>query len=208
MLTNHSHFSLQVTSNSITKFMPNNFHPQDLSHILQAIPTYTTSERISTSITLPTTFQQHILIGLENIPSTECERCTIHATEIKKRRRDRWTESKVQQNDKRKKKMLNRREKDKQKVIMNVKATHMLPNLSKNESMHFLSSTHVLLVWNHILVSLLIHLLMDQFVIDATEKPMVIFFLNGIIWTLAPNISYSPHLLKSNKFSLLISSQF
>ena len=56
LLTNHSHFSLQVTSNSITKFMPNNFHPQDLSLILQTIPTYTTSERISTSIALPTTF--------------------------------------------------------------------------------------------------------------------------------------------------------
>ena len=73
LLTNHSHFSLQVTSNSITKLMLNNFHPQDLARILQAIPTYTTSERISTSITLPTTFQQHIPIGIANIPSTKCE---------------------------------------------------------------------------------------------------------------------------------------
>ena len=88
------------------------------------------------------------------------------------------------------------------------KATHLLPNLFENGSMHFLSSTHVLLVWNHILDSLLIHLLMDQFVIDATEKPMAIIFPNGIIWTLAPNLLYSPHLLKLKKFSLLISSQF
>ena len=84
--------------------MPNNFHPQDISRILQTIPTYTTSERILASTSLPTTFQQHIPIGLANIPSTECERHTIHATEINKRRRDRWTESKVQQNDKHKKK--------------------------------------------------------------------------------------------------------
>ena len=84
--------------------MPNNFHPQDLAHIVQTIPTYTTSERILASMALPTTFQQHIPIGLASIPSTECERCTIHATEINKRRRDRRTESKVQQKEKRRKK--------------------------------------------------------------------------------------------------------
>ena len=77
--------------------------------------------------------------------------------------------------------MLNRREKDKQKVILNIKATHMLPNLFENGLVPCLSSTHVLLVWNHIPVSLLIHLLMDQFVIDATKKPMAIVFPNGII---------------------------
>ena len=104
--------------------------------------------------------------------------------------------------------MLNIREKDKQNVILNIKATHMLPNLSENRLMPCLSSTHVLLVWNHILVSLLIHLLMDQFVIDAIEKLMAIIFPNGIIWTLAPNLSYSPYLLKLKKLSLLVSSQF
>ena len=104
--------------------------------------------------------------------------------------------------------MLNGRENDKQKVILNIKATHMLPNLFENGLMDCLSSTHVLLVWNHILVSLLIHLLMDQFVIDATKKPMAIVFPNGIIWTLAPNLSYSPYLLKLKKCSLLITTQF
>ena len=104
--------------------------------------------------------------------------------------------------------MLNIREQDKQKVILNIKATHMLPNLSKNGLMPCLSSTHVLLVWNHTLVSLLIHLLMDQFVIDAIDKPMAIIFPNGIIWTLAPNLSYSQYLLKLKKLSLLVSSQF
>ena len=104
--------------------------------------------------------------------------------------------------------MLNRREKEKQNVILNIKATHMLPNISENGSMHFLSSTHVLLVWNHILVSLLIHLLMDQFVINAIEKPMAIVFPNGIIWTLAPNPPYFPYLLKLNKCSFLLSAQF
>ena len=91
--------------------MPNNFHPQDLARIIQTIPTYTTSERISASTALPTTFQQHILIGLANIPSIECERCTIHAIEINKRRRDRWNESKFQQNEKRGKKYVEWKEK-------------------------------------------------------------------------------------------------
>ena len=104
--------------------------------------------------------------------------------------------------------MLNRRERDKQKVIPSIKATHMLPNLSKNGLIPYLSSTHVLLVWNHILVSLLIHLLMEQFVIDATEKLMAMIFPNGIIWTLSANLPYSPYLLKLNKFSLLISIHF
>ena len=95
--------------------MPNNFHPQDLAHILQTIPTYTTSERISASNSLPTTFQQHIPIGLANIPSTKCEQHTIHATEINKRRRDRWTESKVQQNEKCRKKCVEQKGKGKKK---------------------------------------------------------------------------------------------
>ena len=106
------------------------------------------------------------------------------------------------------KNMLNRMEKGQTKVILNIKATHMLPNLSKNGLIPCLSSTHVLLIWNHILVSLLIHLLMDQFVIDATKKPMAIIFPNGIIWTLAPNLPYSTYLLKLKKLSLLVSSQF
>ena len=77
--------------------MASNFFPEEHAHLLQTIPTYTTFEVLSKSLQMPTIFQQHIPIGLENISSSKCEsdrkknynnqRHIVHATTINKKRR-------------------------------------------------------------------------------------------------------------------------
>ena len=66
-------FSLQVQSNIANQIMATNFLLEEHVHLLQIIPTYTTFEVLSKSLKMPTIFQQHIPIGLENISSSKCE---------------------------------------------------------------------------------------------------------------------------------------
>ena len=91
-----------------------------------------------------------------------------------------------------------------QYVIFNIRTIHKLSKISANKLTPCPSCIHVLLVWNHIIILLLIHFPLDTFSIDVKEKSMVIDSPNGIIWTSVSNPMCFPYLLKLKKFSLLV----